>query len=111
MDAMTKHQIKQERIEEHLQQQTYLNHAMYLFEWTHVFQIHYQKPHNKNNNTYSNKIQPRNFSRTPTLMTSTRKLHGCTYTLMASKHMQYKMMILEFSFICQTARHWNQLQP
>ena len=37
----------------------------------------------------------KNLSRSHTLMNSTRKLHGYTYTLMAPLPTQYKMVVLE----------------
>ena len=40
-------------------------------------------------------MHPKNFLRSHTLMTSTHKLHGYTYTLMAPQQTRYKMVVLE----------------
>ena len=105
MDAMTKHRIKRESFihKNSNLKRTYNNNSIKAVQCT------YSSPpmsseHTNRSLTIRTKIPTvtrdqedtsKNFSRSHTLLTSTHKLHGYTYTLMAPQQTQYKMVVLE----------------
>ena len=105
MDAMTKHRIKRESFihKNNNLKRTYNNNSIKTVQCT------YSSPpmsseHTNRSLTIRTTIPTvtrdqedvsKNFSRSHTLMTSIHKLHGYTYTLMASQQTRYKMVVLE----------------
>ena len=106
MDAMTKYRIKRESFihKNNTLKRTYNNNNSIK-----TVQCTYSSPpmsseHTKRSLTIRTTIPtvtrdqadtPKKLSRSHTLMTSTRKLHGYTYTLMAPQLTQYKRVVLE----------------
>ena len=105
MDVITKYRIKRESFihKNNTLKRTYNNNSIKTVQCT------YSSPpmsfeHTKRSLTIratiprvtgTKKIHQKNFSHSHTLMTSTHKLHGYTYTLMAPQQTQYKMVVLE----------------
>ena len=105
MDAVTKHRIKRESFihKNNNLKRTYNNNSIKTVQCT------YSSPpmsseHTNRSLTIRTTIptvtrdqedSSKNFSRSHTLMTSTHKLHGYTYTLMAPQQTRYKMVVLE----------------
>ena len=105
MDAMTKHRIKRESFihKNNNSKKTYTNIIIK------TVQCIYSSPRMSSEHTIRRLTirttiptvtrgqgdTPKNFSRSHTLMTSTRKLHGYTYTLVAPQPTQYNMVVME----------------
>ena len=118
MDAITKHRIKREIFihKNNNLKRTY-NNSIKTVQCTYYIPPMSSEHTNRSltirttipSVTRNQEDTSKNLSRSHTLMTSTRKIHGYTYTLMAPIPTQYKMVAPEVCFICQTTKLWKQL--
>ena len=106
MDAMTKYRIKRKSFihKNNTLKRTYNNNSIKTLQCTYSSPPPRSSEHTKRSLTIRTTIPTvtrdqedtsKNVSRTHTLMTSTHKLHGYTYTLMAPQQTQYKMVVQE----------------